>query len=244
MSMAGRGTMSSEASRHVGVGYSRRTLLATLLALIWLMVCGHLAFLVVGQRSWQLERLFDLGREGTVPAWFSSLLLAASSLVAASCAGSTHDSRAARGWRALTLGLLFMSCDEITQLHEHASQILTRRIFHLTPAPTSPWSSWALVLGPLIGVAVGWLGRQLRGELRRFPATRRRLLLGAGLFFLGAAGLDLFDPLLRYAETLRWLHQVEIIVEETLEMVGAVLFLSGLLIHQHALRRNASGQPG
>ena len=37
-------------------------------------------------------------------AGLSSLLLAASSLVAASCAGSTHDSRAARGWRALTLG--------------------------------------------------------------------------------------------------------------------------------------------
>src|SRR3989338_2377275 len=235
MSMAGRGTMSGEASRHVGVGYSRRTLLATLLALIGLLVCGHLAFLVAGQRSWQLERLFDLGREGTVPAWFSSLLLAASSLVAASCAGSTHDSRAARGWRALTLGLLFVSGDEITQLHEHASQILTRRIFHLTPVPNSLWSSWALVLGPLIGVAVGWLGWQLRGELRRFPATRRRLLLGAGLFFFGAAGLDLFDPLLRYAEALRWLHQVEIITEETLEMLGAVTVLFGLLIHRQAL---------
>lgn len=201
-------------------------------AVIGGLVLMHLLRLAVGERSWQMERLFDLDREGTVAAWFSSLLLAANAAAAWGCARLTHEASSRRAWTLLALMLLFMSCDEIAMLHETAARIVVIRMLRLTPSPTSLWNSWPLVLGPVIAVAIGWLGWQLRGELRRFPATRRRLLWGAGIFFFGAAGLELFWPLWYQRETLRWLMQAQIIVEETLEMVGACVVLTGLLSHQ------------
>ena len=42
-------------------------------------------------------------------------------------------------------------------------------------------------------------------------------------------------------DSLRWVRQTEDILEEGLEMFGAIVFLSGLLAHQQILRRRVSG---
>lgn len=169
-----------------------------------------------------VQRL-SLSYEGNVPTWAASSLLLVCALVAGSIAALPTSARP-RSWIAVALAFGYASLDEMAQLHESlGGWVETGGVLYFD------WVISAAIL--LVALAFAfwpWL-RSLP------PATRRRMVLAALLYFGGAVAMEL--PLgwwtdragsdsLGYA-LIDW-------VEETMEMCGTLLMLRALMLHREA----------
>jgi len=164
----------------------------------------------------------SLSYEGNLPTWYSSALLLCCGLLLAAIADR------AVGWRAHWWGLaavfFYMSVDEATELHEHlGGHLETSGVLYF---------DWVIPAAALVGL-VGLVYLKFLRSLP--PATRRRFLLAGLLYLGGAIGMEL--PLgwwteragsdnLTYA-MIDW-------VEESLEIIGATVFLLALEEHRRA----------
>jgi len=165
---------------------------------------------------------FNLVNEKTIPAFFSGAVLGCVGLCALLAA---HCRIAAKPiyWVAFALLMLVMSFDEVAGLHE--------KIEH--------WSGidWQTVYAPVFVVAavVWWM---LLSRLERLP--RAMLLAGAAAWAV-AQVLEYFEydsadqPVRGFSAM--------VIVEETLETTGSVLFLLAVVITLRATLPSESRRP-
>lgn len=205
--------------------------------LVGLTVAGMLA--VVAARAFLgrdslmgFSQRFDPRFEGTVHAWLGSLLLGGCAVLLAIIA--THQrARLSRQWLVLSLGFLFLSADELLQLHEGLSRV-TKAIFGSGSAP----HLWAVI--GLIG-AVALLFAYLP-FLRQLPPTFRKRFLIAGAVYLGGAiGFELLGGL--YGTLVRPNDRYYVflaVIEETLELVGVSMFMVALLDYIGALNESTA----
>lgn len=106
----------------------RSLVVAIILGLTALSVtAGVLRYLYGDDRFVEFTRLFLLSGEANVPTWFSSVLL----FSAAALVGGAEERERRRGerrylrhWWVLAAGLLYISLDEVAQIHELASEPL------------------------------------------------------------------------------------------------------------------------
>jgi hypothetical protein len=193
------------------------------------MVVGHLVINAVGYSSVAfdglgfLSRWLDVDREMGLPAWFSSVLLFLCAqglwlLADRSHLGVRH--RWAPRERLLAVTFVFLSVDEMTSIHEQTIDPL-REALDLGGVLTFAWVILAL---PLVAA----LGVYMLPYLFALPAPVRNLMLLSGLLYVGgAAGVEMVGAQIWSegdAETM--LFSTVVAVEEGLEMLGAVLFLS------------------
>jgi len=195
-------------------------LLLPLLAFEGLLLAMH-AFVHTAPPPWdKLQIWFDLGAEGTVPAWFSSgqLLLVALALLAAAFRREILPSEM-RLLLVAGLGFLFLSADEAAMIHERVTQYL--RSYEALPRFAGNRGVWVFVYGA-IGLALFVVFiRSIAAFIRRLP--RQALLMASGFatILLGAVGLEVL-----YFYDL-WTGPTQTGAEELLEMVGASLILTG-----------------
>lgn len=164
--------------------------------------------------------LFSLSIEGNFPTWYAASLLLCCGLLLLGISVGVQQRGAGfrRRWRFLGATFLYMSLDEAIELHENLGRLLDLRgvLFF----------SWVVPAG----VAVLLMGAAYLPFLRHLPAsTRLRFVLAGSLYVGGALILEL--PLGHWTERhghdnltyalIDW-------VEETLELVGATLFLLSL----------------
>jgi hypothetical protein len=172
-----------------------------------------------------LVRLFDLNGEGNVPAWFSSALLLVAAGLLALIAHARREIGApyALHWAGLALIFLALSLDETASIHEMAGRVL-RPALRASGVLAFTW----VIPG---GAVVAFLGLvYLRFVNRLPPETRRLVVLAGGLYVGGVLGLELVGSYLAYRwgeDSLAFL--AEVVVEETMEMAGAVVFIRALL---------------
>lgn len=161
--------------------------------------------------------LLSLSYEGNLPTWYTSALaLTCAALLGWLAAAEPAERRA---WRALALGFLAISADEVLGLHEHLSGLFA--------------TTGVLYFGWVIpaGVGVAAVGLAFVGFLRRLPRETSRRFLAAGALYVG--GALLFElPLGWWAER----HGDDDLIyalidaaEETLEIAGLTLFARALL---------------
>lgn len=168
---------------------------------------------------------FDLNGEGVVPSWFASLVLMASGVLAFAIAAM--KARLRDRYRAHWLGVgwifVFLSMDEAAGLHEmwmHYLEPLTDwsgLFFYESAVPN-------LVLAAIVGLAM------LPFVLTLGLGTQVRLAISAGLYVAGAVGVEMLGGAQHSAagiENLR--YQLLVTAEETLEMIGALGFVSAFL---------------
>jgi hypothetical protein len=167
----------------------------------------------------------SLSYESNVPTWFSSSVL----LACAVAAGVIANDRPAwhRHWWGITAMLAWMSLDEAAEIHEHLGGLIgTTGVLYF---------DWVIpAAGVVAAVAVIYwpFVRALA------PRSRTRLVIAAAVYLGGALVMEL--PLGWWTEQrgteglgyglIDW-------VEETLEMVGAVLALVALIAHRQETRR-------
>ena len=164
-----------------------------------------------------LVALWSLSFEGNLPGWYASALPL---LCAALLAWVAADEPVDRGhWRALALGFLAISIDEIVGGHELLSGLFaTRGALHF---------GWVIPAGALVLA----LGLAFLGFLRRLSReTARRFVLAGAIYVTGALLCDL--PLgwwtERHGDANLGYYLIDW-TEETLELLGLTLFAAALL---------------
>ena len=175
-----------------------------------------------------LQRLFALNAEGTLPAFFSSvlLLLASAALWVVMQVERRSKGGAVWPWRVLTIGFLYLAIDENVALHERwgavAGWLGVERTGYF-------YWNWVVPAGAVV-LALGLLLARFWWTL---PSPTRRGFAAAGCVYLaGALGFEVLSAPVAEAEGLhsgRYLLLTS--VEETLEMLGVVTFLSVLGRH-------------
>jgi hypothetical protein len=179
---------------------------------------------VYGLRARQgILPLLSLSYEENVPTFYSAALLLGCSLLLTVAAAAARKARAGYviHWAILAAGFLYISLDEVVQIHEAAGAWLSLSgVLHY---------SWVVPAGALcVALLLAYIP-----FLRHLPrATRLRFLVAGVIYVGGAVGMEL--PLGYWAE-----HHGEQdlgyalidAVEESLEMLGLNVFLLALLDH-------------
>ncbi|HSR19595.1 MAG TPA: hypothetical protein VLL49_01655 [Anaerolineales bacterium] len=197
--------------------------------IFWVLVAGALALVALDWIPGLLQRFADvrvpawvvrrvsLDGEANLPAWFSTMLLGAVSLTALLNHWLQPPARnlIRRGfWLVLGMAFAFLSLDEAAQLHElidNRSHGQQKWVFYYAP-----------VAAAFLLACVYYLVR-----LRRDRPALRNWILGGMLAYVSGALL---------AEYVSWLPSfpgsaadVEVVLEESLEMLGAILIWMGCL---------------
>lgn len=182
-----------------------------------------------------LSQRFDPRFEGTVHAWLGSLLLGVCAAALAVIASDERTTRFRKQWWVLSLGFLFLSADELLQMHEGLSKV-TKAIFGSGSAP----HLWALI--GLVGAA-GLFVAYLPFLRHLSPHFRKRFILAGAVYLGGAIGFELLGAV--YGTLVRPNDRYYVslaVIEETLELVGCGMFLMALLEYIGA--RQAEGARG
>jgi hypothetical protein len=179
-----------------------------------------------------------LGLEASIPNWFATLLLLASGIALLAIATAARRSAAHWWW----LGIIFvaLSLDESAALHDLTAPFFTGVIAWLARVVGGPFLglehkpgyAW-LVPGALFVAVIGLSYLRFVAALPR--QTRDWFIISGAVYVTGAAG---FEALSGWYSGLFGSRNVTFValltVEETLEMIGASLFLYALLKHIEA----------
>lgn len=205
----------------------------------WLFLCIEVLFIfhvvnvLLGMPSWNIDRLIHMGHEGNLPTWFSSALWAIAAVFAYQCKLFSRTNYEKRIWMLLAILLLILSIDEVAMIHEFlfGSFLGTRLKEIINPKLVT---SWSIVAMPFIIIGMIWMGILLKNCLKGSLKAKILLISGTATLFVSACLLELLQPFLENLSS-RGYFELEILFEETGEMIGAVLIISGLLVHGQVL---------
>lgn len=177
----------------------------------------------------KLVKLFSVDLELNVPSFFSSLLLLFASALLGVITVVRHKERAADvlHWASLSAGFLFLAFDETISVHERLIEPVRAILGEANLGIL--YFAWVV---PAIVMIVALSAFFLR-FLLNLPREVAFWFLVAATLYLGAAvGLELAEG--KHVEVFgkdNFLYQALATTEETLEMVGIVVFIRVLLLH-------------
>ena len=204
------------------------TILALLLAV--LSVVGQVVrYRSTNETVRSLALLFKLSAEQTIPAYFSSILLltAAGLLWIIGRATRQQGQPFAGHWTVLAAIFAYLSIDEAISIHELALEPARAALgSHAVGFLYYAWVIPAAGIVCLIGLAY------LRFVLHLPWTVRIRVIGAAALYIGGALGMETVGGY--FASTIGTSsirYAVSALIEETMEMLGVVLFIHALLMH-------------
>lgn len=174
-----------------------------------------------------LANIYDFDYEGTVPAFFSAVVLLFNAIVLAINYRKSRFNSDGNSfyWGSLSLIFGFLAIDEASRIHENFSDVF--ELF--MDSGGLLYFLWVIPYG----IATFLLGLFYLRFLWRLPsATRRRFIVAGIIFLTGAIAFDMLGGL--EAETYGFnnvIYCALYTIEEFLEMLGSILFLSALLRH-------------
>jgi len=204
-----------------------KTSLLWLFAGVCLLTAVNIPLLFVQDRNGLIYVYFSMDFDRNIPAWFSSMLLALASLVAFEC---SLVSRRFGQWSQsvfllLSLLLVFMSCDEIARFHETLPEILADYL-GLDSVNRFEVHPWVLLGGPFVIILLVTMFLLLNNSLKRYRGSRPLMLWGFVVLVTGGIALESIMEFL--PQGILW--QIEMLIEETLEMVGTLLISASLVL--------------
>ncbi len=208
------------------------TVIARILGVLALMLilaslAGQVAKFQFGYENLMgLVPLFNVDGERNIPAFFSTLLLVFASLLLAVLFILNKKTPSAAYWAALSLGFLVMTYDEAFSIHEN----LVVPIQNLLGEGPLGIFYFAWVI-PGITLVLALTPFFVRFWFDLDAKTRLYFFIAAVVYLGGSLGVEMIGG--RYVET----HQRGLVYclivtfEESLEMLGLILFIRGLLGH-------------
>jgi hypothetical protein len=170
-----------------------------------------------------LFRLFNLDGESNVPEWYSSCLLLTCSGLLAAIGSAYRGKKFARHWTILSLAFLYLPIDEAARIHEMSTKQL-RQMFHFTGFLYYGWVIPASVLVLIFGLSYLKFLAALPGS------TRLTFILAFIIYVVGALGLESIGGFIASSSGDQSVaYRLCYTVEETMEMLGLIIFIRGLL---------------
>lgn len=177
------------------------------------------------EETTELVRLFHVAEEGNVTAWYSSLLLLLSSLLLAitAFAKKTAQDPYLRHWKVLSVIFFYLSLDEAARIHEISIGPL-RSLFNASGVFHYAWVIFAI---PFVIFIMIYYSRFLFD----LPQKTRNLFIAAGaIYIVGVLGAEMVGGYLMSHKIEFWnVRPILVTIEEFLENVGIVIFISALL---------------
>jgi hypothetical protein len=190
----------------------------------------NLINLAAGQPFWLLTQLINLGLESSLPTWYSSMLWGVAAVLAWRCRDASEDSRAANTWLFLALVFAFFSIDEIAMIHERVGRFIATHSGAYGELYGT--ARWVPMLGPVALLALGAIAWYARPVYQMAPCSWRLLGIGLAIFLAAALGIESTTNLLNH-DTMQWWWDLEIVIEETLEMLGTWLVIEACSAFPH-----------
>lgn len=202
-----------------------------LFVLVTLILLGLIAGLILLEQGYQLENnrilfrfveLFNLNLEANVPAWYSAFLMIVISGLSLfiSKVNTLPEKKYFLGMSVL---FLMMSVDEISSIHE----IMNNPVRNALSLSGAFYWAW-IVPGLIFLFMMIFVFRQFFMMInRRF---RRLFILSGFIYIMGAVGFEMLGGWL-YSNKLgdSYFYIFEVVVEESLEMFGLLLFIYALI---------------
>jgi hypothetical protein len=194
--------------------------------LVMHLIFGIYAKHILDVTAYGLTDLFDMDQEHNIPTLFSSLMLLTSALLLLLIATAKRKEGQTEHWywHGMAAVFLFLSVDEITILHERFNDPV-RDTLQTTGALHFAWViPYAIIILTLTVLYA-------RFVLKIIPRrTRKLMILSACIFIGGALGLELAGSYyFSKAGEIDITFALMATVEETMEMVGVVLFVYALM---------------
>ncbi len=172
-----------------------------------------------------VQELFGLTKESNIPTWYASstLLLSAFILAVIAFAKKKEGARFVLHWTAMSFIFLYLSFDESFGVHEKWT-IPLRSYFN-----AGGFFHFAWVI-PAIAFVLIFVLAYLRFLIDLPVSTRRLFLIAGALFVGGAIGLEMFSGYYQsYYGRYNIPFSIITTVEESLEMLGIVVFIHALI---------------
>ena len=176
--------------------------------------------------------LFDLDAEATLPAWYqTAMLLASAALLWMIGASRPATGGFRRHWKFLAWVFVYISADENAGLHETIG-------FWISEHSGDSMGVYAwLIPGLAFVIFIGLVSWRFLKSLP--PPVRTGMMIAAAVYVAGAAGVELLEaPMDPLVGTLPF--SIMVVIEETLEMAGLVMFIHALLSHLSTLPRHTA----
>lgn len=216
-------------------------------ALTWALGALGAVALLLGALHWLYGEVrvagiywFNLDKERNVPTWFSGVLFAL--LGAAALAAYYWERRRNRDgepcfrlpwlWLVAAAVGFCLSLDEITVLHEN---LFWREVRELSAGFGEQWryvTQWQLVYAPGIVLVFGFLAAFCAGRLQTNRRARTAALVGVSCW-IGAMFLEGLREGIKGAGESS--YAVAVLIEEELEMLGAILLVGAVAFHAAAI---------
>ncbi len=171
---------------------------------------------VVHAQIGNVAQFVDMDREMNLPTWWSSLQLSLVAILLLTVAVLCR-----RLWPVIAAaGFALLSLDEFAMIHELIGVWVDQNVVARSDTIFSTSGIWFLICAPLFVVAFGLVAWMAWKDLRRDMKVIKLLAAGIGLFLLGAVVVESFSNLTPW---MSWQYRVQVLVEESFEMVGVTL---------------------
>jgi len=203
---------------------------------IVILISANIICYIYPRPNRMLVGFINLYRDNTVPGWYSAILLAVAGFLAYECFLYARELNITDGWKFLFIaGLLFlMSCDEIAKFHEVIGGSIARS-WGIAARDFGKHAPWVWVLGPVIFALLLGAIFFLRKPLSLVPGSN--FFLGLGIVFILAGGIVLESTInWLNSESLQWLWNIEIVLEELLEMIGTLSIAYAFMLWRDGIK--------
>lgn len=219
------------------IQYNRRDAARVLIALLCfelVLVGAYVLVHIIGgaDASWGPARpWFNLDRELSIPTWFSSMQLLATSVLLLLASRTNQREQHLPSWLLLlgSAGFAFLSVDEGAAIHERLTGIVENMELN-----------WLIFKGghgawiPIYSaIAFGILLVTARHLYRIWNHFRREMLIalgGAAFFVLGGVGFEILSYLFIRTEEITNTYRMEVALEEFFEMSGVSIILYAAML--------------
>ncbi len=178
----------------------------------------------------RIRRLFDVGREASIPTWIatSQLLITGACFLLLAENSHRHGGFSAIFFPLVGIGFVFLSMDEASGIHESISALLQGVDF--LPRFNDGHGIWIMIY---IAIALG-LAFYVRTDIRiMFDRYRREsfiLATGMALFLAGGIGVEVLGYSIVHDGTNGQLDRWQNASEELLELFGISTVLYAVLL--------------
>ncbi len=204
---------------------------------ITLAVLNFLDYLL-GKPFWGITRMIHLGYDDNFSAWYSSMLFVIAGLASYNCFIIARKEQIKDGiWLLFFSILLFiLSADEISRFHEILGGYLSTWM-GVSDKEYAQHSSWVWVGGPIVIAVFSAFAWRLKNLVLIVPKSMFFLVIGFVTIILGGVVLESTINFLNH-EDLQWIWDIEVIFEETLEMVGTLFIAYALVLWTEGAEEN------